>query len=217
MITAADGHTLDAYRAEPSGTPRGAIVVVQEIFGVNGHIRRVTDGFARDGYVAIAPAMFDRVERGVELPYTAVAEGRAYKVKITPAMAMLDVEAAVRAVAHPRVKVGVVGYCWGGFVTWLAAARAQGIACAVPYYGGGMLEHVDLEPRVPVMGHFGRRDPILPIDKVEHFIAQHRQHPFFIYDADHGFNCDDRATYDAAAASLARDRTLAFFREHLAQ
>ena len=214
MITAADGHTLDAYRAAPAGTPRGAIVVVQEIFGVNGHIRRVTDGFAQDGYVAIAPAMFDRIARGVELPYTAVAEGRAYKAKITPEMAMLDVEAAVRAVASAG-RVGVVGYCWGGFVTWLASARAEGIACAVPYYGGGMLEHADLEPRVPVMGHFGRRDPILPIDKVEQLIAKHPRHQFFTYDADHGFNCDDRGSYDAAAASLARQRTLAFFREHV--
>src|SRR5688500_694173 len=158
-LVAADGHRFVAYRAEPATRPRGAIVVVQEIFGVNSHIRRVTDGFAADGYVAIAPSLFDRVERGVNLGYTpeTVAKGRALKVQITLAMMIADVEAAVAAVAHAG-KVGVVGYCWGGFVTWMASAHAHGLACAVPYYGGGMLENADIHPRVPVMMHFGARD-----------------------------------------------------------
>ena len=213
-LTATDGHKLAAYRADPSGTPRGAIVVVQEIFGVNHHIRAVTDAFAADGYVAIAPALFDRIERNVDLPYTAVPEGRALKVQITTEMAMCDLDAAIRAVA-PAGKVGIVGYCWGGFITWMASAHAHGLACAVPYYGGGMLENMDIVPRVPVMGHFGDRDTLLPLDKVKQLIAKHPQHQFFIYEADHGFNCDERGSYDEPAAKLARERTLAFFRQHV--
>lgn len=215
-LTAHDGHTLAAYRAEPAGTPRGAIVVVQEIFGVNSHIRRVTDGFAADGYLAIAPAMFDRVERGVSLGYTQpdIAKGRALKVQITTEMMKLDVAAAIGSVASAG-KVGIVGYCWGGFVSWMMSAHADGLACAVPYYGGGMLENADITPRVPVMAHFGDRDAILPVDRVKALAARHPSHTFHIYAADHGFNCDERASYDAAAAQVARERTLAFFARHV--
>lgn len=215
-LTAADGHVLAAYRADPAGTPRGAIVVIQEIFGVNSHIRRVADGFAADGYIAIAPAMFDRIERGVSLGYTpeTITKGRALKVQITLDMMIADVEAAIAAVAHAG-KVGIVGYCWGGYVTWMAAAHARGLTCAVPYYGGGMLEHGDETPKVPVMGHFGDRDTIVPVDGVRQLAAKNPGHQFFIYAADHGFNCDERGSYDAAAATLARERTLAFFRQHV--
>ncbi len=218
MVTlrARDGHSLDAYRADPRVTPRGAVVVVQEIFGVNTHIRAVADGFAAEGYVAIAPAMFDRVRRGVELAYTpeTIVEGRALKVQITVEMAMLDVEAAIADVAsHGRV--GVVGYCWGGYVAWLAAAHANGLSCAVPYYGGGIVEHADLTPRVPVLAHFGRRDPIIPIAGVRELAARHPKIEVHEYDADHGFNCDERGSYDAPAARRARERTLAFFRAHV--
>jgi carboxymethylenebutenolidase len=219
QLTATDGHTLKAYIAEPPGAPRGAIIVVQEIFGVNSHIKRTTDDFAAEGYVAIAPAMFDRLERDVDMGYTAdtVTKGRALKAKITTEMAMADLAAARdHLVAYdPGLKIGVVGYCWGGYVTWLAAAHLDGIACAVPYYGGGMLEQQDLEPRVPVMCHFGDKDAILPVDKVREFAAKHPSHTFHIYAADHGFNCDDRGSFDAAAAKLARERTLAFFRQHV--
>lgn len=215
-LTASDGHMLAAYRAEPKGTPRGAIVVVQEIFGVNGHIRRVTDGFAADGYLAIAPAMFDRLERGIDMGYTpdAIAKGRALKVKVTLDMMVRDVEAAIAHVAHAG-KVGIVGYCWGGFVSWMCAAHARGLACAVAYYGGGILDHADLEPRVPVMGHFGEHDAGIPADGVRALAEKHPTHEFFLYPADHGFNCDERAVYDAAAAQLARERTLAFFHQHV--
>ncbi len=215
-LTASDGHTFSAYRADPAGTPRGAIVVVQEIFGVNHHIRAVTDGFAAEGYVAIAPALFDRKERGIELGYTpeAITKGRALKVQITTAMAMRDLSAAVTAVAGAG-RVGIVGYCWGGYVAWMASAHLDGIACAVPYYGGGMLEHQDITPRVPVMAHFGELDTIIPVAGVRAFAAKHPNQQVFIYSADHGFNCDERGSYDAAAARLARERTLAFFRSHV--
>ena len=213
-LVARDGHRLAAYRADPAGSPRGGVVVIQEIFGVNQHIRRVTDGFAADGYAAIAPAMFDRLERGVELGYTpeTITRGRALKVQITTEMAMLDIAAAVAVLPG---KVGVVGYCWGGFVTWLASAHAPGIACAVPYYGGGMLENAELVPRVPVQGHFAIQDTIIPVAGARALAARHPAHQFHFYNADHGFNCDERDSYDADAAGLARERTLAFFREHL--
>jgi len=215
-LTAADGHKLAAYRADPAGKPRGAIVVIQEIFGVNSHVKEVADGFARDGYVAIAPAMFDRVQRNFDVGYSPedIAKGREVRGKVTNDMAMKDAEAAVKAVANVG-KVGMVGYCWGGLITWLAAAKIPGLAAAVPYYGGGILDNADLESKVPLMGHFGERDAHIPVDGVKKLAEKHKKHQIFIYPADHGFNCDHRGSYDAAAAKQARERTLAFFRKHV--
>jgi carboxymethylenebutenolidase len=215
-LSAADGHTLAAYRAEPAGNPRGAIVVIQEIFGVNNHIRAVADGYAADGYVAIAPALFDRVQRNVELGYTPddIAQGRALKDKSPIDAAMKDAEAAVRAAA-PAGKVGIVGYCWGGFVSWMASARVPGLACAVAYYGGGVLDHPDIKAACPVMAHFGERDGMIPIEGVKKLAAAHPEHQVFIYAADHGFNCDQRGSFDAPSAKLARSRSLEFFRQHV--
>ena len=215
-IDAADGFRLAAYRAEPAGTPRGGLVVVQEIFGVNGHVRSVCDGYANDGYLAIAPALFDRYERGIEIGYTPddIARGRELKAKASIDNALVDVTAA-RDLAASAGKVGVVGYCWGGYVTWMAAARVAGFACAIPYYGGGMLEAVGEKPRCPVLCHFGERDAVSPVDGVRKFAAAHPEVEVHIYAADHGFNCDARGSYDAAAAKLARERTLAFLRRHV--
>ena len=215
-LTAADGHEFTAYLAKPQGKPRGAIIVVPEIFGVNHHIRSVTDRFTADGYVTIAPALFDRFARNVDMGYTpeSTALGRKIKVQITQEMAMDDLAATVDVVAHAG-NVGIVGYCWGGFITWLASAFLGGITCAVPYYGGGILEHLDIEPRVPVLGHFGDRDAIIPAIGVKQLQTKHPSHKFYLYAADHGFNCDERGSFDQAAADLARERTLAFFREHV--
>ena len=215
-LSASDGHTFSAYLARPLGTPRGAIIVVQEIFGVNHHIKSVADRFTNDGYVAIAPALFDRFERNVDMGYTpeSIAHGRKIKVQVTTEMAMADL-AATRDAVSDAGKLGIVGYCWGGYVTWLASAYLDGISCAVPYYGGGMLEHQDIVPRVPVMGHFGEKDAIIPVVGVKQLAARHPNHKFYIYAADHGFNCDERGSYDRAAADLARERTLAFFRQHV--
>lgn len=215
-LTAGDGQRFAAYRAEPAGRPRGGIVVVQEIFGVNSHIRSVADGFAADGYLAIAPALFDRVQRGVELGYTPedIQAGRALKEKTLMEAALRDVEAAVTA-ASAAGKVGIVGYCWGGLVSWMAAARVAGLACAVPYYGGGMTDQIALRPRCPVLCHFGERDAHIPLEGVKKLAAAHPGHAVHIYAAEHGFNCDQRGSYDAAAAKLARERTLAFFRQHI--
>jgi carboxymethylenebutenolidase len=215
-LTASDGHKLAAYRADPAGTPRGAIVVIQEIFGVNSHIKSVADGYAADGYLAIAPAMFDRLQRNVDLSYTPddIAKGRELRGKITDDMAMKDAEAAVKAVASAG-KVGIVGYCWGGYVAWLAAAKMPGLVAAAPYYGGGILDKADLEPKVPVMAHFGEKDGMIPVDGVKKLAARHSKHQVFIYPADHGFNCDQRGSYHAPSAKQARERTLEFFRKHI--
>jgi carboxymethylenebutenolidase len=215
-LIAADGFRLSAWRADPSGTPRGAIVVAQEIFGVNSHVRSVCEGFAADGYVAIAPALFDRYEPGVDIGYTPedIAKGRALKALARLEHVLLDVAAAREAVAASG-KVAVIGYCWGGYVAWMAAARLPGLACAVAYYGGGILDAAAEVPRCPVMAHFGERDGGIPVAGVRELMTRHPQAEIFIYAADHGFNCDQRAAYDAAAAKLARERTLQFLRRHV--
>jgi carboxymethylenebutenolidase len=215
-LVAADGFRLSAYRADPAGDRRGGVVVAQEIFGVNGHIRNVCDGFANDGYVAVAPALFDRYQRNVDIGYTAedIARGRELKAKATTDAALQDI-AAARDALHGAGKIGVVGYCWGGFIAWMSACRLDGFACAVTYYGGGMLEAIAETPKCPVMSHFGERDSMIPVEGVRRFAAAHPDVEVFIYAADHGFNCDQRGSYDAAAAALAHERTLRHFRQHL--
>ena len=215
-LTAADGFRLSAYRADPQGVPRGALVVAQEIFGVNSHIRSVCDGYAADGYVTIAPALFDRYERGVDIGYTPpdVARGRELKALAKADAALRDVTAARDAVAGAG-KVGILGYCWGGYIAWIAAARVPGFACAVPYYGGGMTDAITEQPKCPVMAHFGERDSMIPVTGVKALAAAHPSAQVFIYPADHGFNCDQRGTHDAASARVARERTLAFLRQNI--
>lgn len=219
-LTASDGHKLSAYRADPSGKARGGIVVIQEIFGVNSHIRSVADGFAADGYFAIAPAMFDRVQKNFEVGYSPddMTRGRETRAKVTNDMALKDAEAAIKA-AHVAIggagRVGIVGYCWGGTIAWLSAGKLGGLACAVPYYGGGILADQDVAPKVPLMGHFGDKDAHIPVDGVKKLAAKYPQHQIFIYAADHGFNCDQRGSYNAPAAKQARERTLGFLRKHV--
>lgn len=214
--TAADGHKLGVYRADPAGVPRGAVVIVQEIFGVNSHIRAVCDDFAGQGYVAIAPALFDRVERGVELGYEPddVTRGRGIREGVTLEQALADVEAAAREVATVG-KLGVVGYCWGGTVAWAAATRSRTFAAAVGYYGGGVAGLAGEQPNCPVQLHFGEQDHAIPLADVDRVKAAHPDLPIYIYPAGHGFNCDQRASYHAESARVARERTLAFLREHV--
>jgi carboxymethylenebutenolidase len=212
-----DGQTISAYKAEPAGKPRGGIVVIQEIWGVNSHIRDVTDRYAKEGYLAVAPAIFDRLEKGVTMDeYTqdTMQKGFGYMQKVDQDKALLDVAAAVQE-ASKGGKVGVVGFCFGGRMAWLAAARVDGIAAAVPYYGGGVPQLASEKPKVPVMLHFGEKDQHIPVSSVEEFKKVHPTLPVYIYAADHGFNCDQRGSYDAAAAKLAQDRTLEFFRKHV--
>ena len=214
-LKAADGHRFDAYRAEPAGTPKGAIVVIQEIFGVNSHIRRVTDDFAGEGYLAIAPALFDRAERNVELGYDpeAIALGRAIREKVGWDEALADIQAAMDAVG-PTGKVAVTGYCWGGSLAWLAATRLKP-ACAVCYYGGAVVQFKNEQPGCPVMMHFGERDKSIPIAGVAEFREAQPEALVFIYTADHGFNCEQRGSYDPESAAAARSRTLSFLDENL--
>ena len=215
-LKASDGHELSAYRADPAGTARGGLVVIQEIFGVNSHIRAVADGFAAEGYAAVAPALFDRVERGVELGYEedGRTRGRGIRADIQWDDAVKDVAAAVAALSG--VAVGVVGYCWGGSLAWLAATRIAGVAASVGYYGGQIKDFRDEAPHCPVMLHFGTEDASIPMDAVAAVQAAQPDIPVHIYEgAGHGFNCDQRGSYHAVAAATARERTLAFLRENV--
>jgi carboxymethylenebutenolidase len=216
-LTAEDGFKLDAYRATPSGTPRGGLVVVQEIFGVNSHIKRVCDGFAADGYVALAPAIFDRVERNYATGYAPadIERGRAVRGKLSLDAVMMDVKAAVKELAKSGQKVGVVGYCFGGTVAWLAATRIPGLAAAVGYYGGGIAETAEEQPKCPVMLHFGETDASIPKEHYEKVQRLHPKLPVHVYPAGHGFNCDERGSFDADSARIARERTVAFLEAHL--
>jgi len=216
-IMARDGHEFQAWLAPPPGRPRGAIVVVQEIFGVNSHIRAVTDGYAKEGYVAIAPCLFDRVRRGIELGYTpaGMQEGRGYVAQLKPEQIRADVAAAI-AVVHNSGRVGAVGYCWGGKIAYVAACNLT-LACAVVYYGGSITQELAKRPKCPVMYHFGERDAHIPPSDIDKIKAAHPQGEFYLYPADHGFNCDQRDSYDAPSAALARERSLAFFARYVAR
>ena len=220
-LTAADGHRLDAWRAMPAGSPKGAVVVVQEIFGVNSHIRAVTDAYAANGYLALAPAFFDRLERNYETGYEAadIAAGRERVGQLDWNNTLADLAAAVAAARDLSEggKVGVLGFCWGGTVAWRAAASTAGLACSVAYYGGMIPQYLDERPRVPVLLHFGEQDKT-PSPETGREIEQ--RYPelaeVHFYPAGHGFNCDQRASFDPQSARPARDRTLAFFDQHLA-
>ncbi len=221
QLTAADGFRFPAYVARPQGPAHGAIVVLQEIFGVNAHIRAVADGYAAQGYVAIAPATFHRVQASVDLGYTPddITAGVALKaaVEALPAPGVLQDIAASVAHAAQFGSVGVVGYCWGGLLTWRAACTLDGIAAAVPYYGGGMTTAAEAarQPRCPVLAHFGDQDHAIALDSVLAFQTAQPTVQVQIYPAQHGFNCDHRAAFNPAAAALARERTLSFFAQHL--
>ena len=216
-LTALDGHNLNAYVARPEGDPIAGLVVVQEIFGVNAHIRSVADGYAKDGFLAIAPALFDRVQPDVELKYEGedLKTGMGIVQKLVLDQSLSDIAAASDfACSSTGKKVGIVGYCYGGTMAWLAAARLHPEA-AVGYYGGQIAKHIDEEPAVPVMLHFGKQDNHIPADDVEKIHAAHPEVEIYWYDAGHGFNCDARASYNAEAAKLARERSLEFLKKHL--
>lgn len=217
-LRAADGHSFDAYFAEPAGKPRGGIVVLMEIFGLTPHLRGVCDGFARDGYRVIAPAIFDRVEPNAVIPYTPDGLQRALAIKGKHgdwAKMLLDSEAALVALKDAG-KVACVGYCFGGSIAWLAAAKS-GFDAIVSYYGGEMTEFLDIDPTCPVVCHVGTADHHLTMDKVAKVEAAYPDLPIHLYDgAGHGFNCESQTQrYDPVAAKLARERTLAFLQEHI--
>jgi carboxymethylenebutenolidase len=216
-LTAEDGQKLTGYRAAPTRAPRAGLLIVQEIFGVNSHIKRVCDGFAADGYLALAPAIFERVEPGFAIGYKPedIERGRAVRMKIPLEDMVKDLRAGVKALAAEKLKVGVVGYCLGGTLAWLAATRIDGVACAVGYYGGGIADAANETPRCPVLLHFGETDQSIPTEHHARIRAAHPTVPMHIYPAGHGFNCDERASYHEPSAVLARSRTLEFVKRHL--
>jgi carboxymethylenebutenolidase len=211
-LTAADGHRFEAYIAEPKGAPKGGIVVIQEIFGINSHIRAVCDGYAADGYYCVAPALYDRLERGLYMGYTPddIARGRDLRNRMNWDDCMKDVRMAV-ATASAAGRVGTVGYCYGGGVTWMAGASIPELAASVGYYGGQWAELADRAPLCPSLLHFGAKDSMIPVSLAAQMKAKHPTITTHVYEADHGFNCDQRAVYDAGATVTARRRTLGFF------
>lgn len=205
---------IGAYLAKPAGTPKGGIVVVQEIFGVNQHIQKVTDFFASQGYLALAPRFFDHIKPGIELGYTpdTIAEGRGYVM--TPGFtdkAVQDTDAAIQELkTRGAKKVGVTGYCWGGTISWLAATRLKPDAVS-GYYGGGIHGARNEKPTVPTQLHFGDKDMHIPMTHVNELRQLHPSVEIFDYPADHGFHCDERGSWDAPASKQAMDRTLKLF------
>ena len=215
-LTAADGHRLAAWKDGPADAKR-ALVVVQEIFGVNQHMRNVCARFAAEGYAVVAPALFDRAERGVELGYTGpdVARGRELRTQVSAEGTLADIEAAAAALP-PGAKRGIVGYCWGGTVAWWGATRSRSFAAANGWYGGGIAAAKEEVAKCPVQLHFGEKDASIPLSDVEAIRAAQPQVEIFVYPgAQHGFGCDERASFSAPDAQIAQQRTLAFFAKHL--
>ena len=214
-LTASDGHKLSAYVAGSENAEKG-LVIVQEIFGVNHHIRNVADRFAAKGYMVCAPALFDRVQKGIELGYTQddIAKGREYRMKLTDAQVMADVDAAAKHLQGK--KLGIVGYCFGGTVAWWGATRSRSFAAASCWYGGGIAGTKDERPNCPVQMHFGEIDQSIPMTDVEAIRAAQPKAEAYVYaGAGHGFGCDERASYSKQAYELAQQRTLEFFARYL--
>ena len=210
-LTASDGFKLDAYRADPSGKPKGGIVLIQEIFGVNHHIQALVDEWGKAGYAVIGPAMYDRAEKGVDLGYDEEGrqKGMAVRAKLDPAKQVLDYQAAAAALTGVG-RIAIIGYCYGGTVAWQGATSGP-FDAAVCYYGGGIADMLNADAKCPVLMHFGEKDQGIPLDKVAKIKAAKPYAVVDIYkDAGHGFVCDERPSFQKAATDLARQRTAAF-------
>jgi carboxymethylenebutenolidase len=218
-LKAADGHEFAAYRADPAGAAKGGLVVIQEIFGLNAHIRSIADKWAKEGYLVVAPAVQERAEPGFEVGYTPpdVERGKAVRAKVKNEDALKDIKAALDYLkAQGQKKVGVVGFCWGGSLAWLSATDLDGIAVSVAYYGGEIAANAGKKAKCPVMFHFGEKDAGIPLDKVEIVKAKQPDHPLHIYPgAGHGFSCDARGSFHPESAALAFDRTKAYLSKHM--
>ena len=216
-LTASDNFQLGAYRADPASAPKGAIVVIQEIFGVNHHIRSVCDRLAGEGYVAIAPAIFDRVEPNFTSGYSPdeIAVARKFVANPDWSAMLRDTQAAIDAVKDAGA-VGIIGFCLGGSIVYAAATKLSGLKAAVGYYGGAIVRFADDKPKVPTQLHFGEKDAGIALTDVETIKAKQPDVEIFIYPgAQHGFHCDERASYDKASANIAWPRSMAFFAKHL--
>jgi carboxymethylenebutenolidase len=215
-LTAADGHTFSAYRAGDEGATMG-LVVLQEIFGVNSHMRFASDALAQSGFAVVSPALFDRAEKDVELGYTPedIQAGLALRAKITEEQVMMDVEAAAASLGTPAI--GIIGYCWGGTIAWWGATRSRSFKAAVGWYGGGIAATKTETPHCPVQLHFGAEDHGIALTDVDAIRAAQPGVEVYIYEgAGHGFGCEQRASFDQKSFDLAQNRSLDFFRKHLA-
>lgn len=215
-LKAADGHRFETYVASPNGDVAGVVVIAPEIFGVNAHIRSVADQFAADGFLTLAPALFDRSEPGYEAGYddTAIAAGRAIIGEIDMDASLRDIQACIDHGAQ-HGKVGLVGYCWGGTIAWLAATRLPDLNCSVAYYGGGIGDYSTETPQCPTMLHFGEKDTHPTLEVAKQVASANPKAQSFFYPAGHGFNCDLRGSFHAESAATARERTLGMFRQQL--
>ena len=212
---ARDGHEFSAYLAAPTAAAHGAVVVLQEIFGVNEHIRSVAQQYAAAGFLTIAPALFDRIGRNIELGYGPkdMEQGTGYRLQITDAKALLDIGAAANVVRHAG-RIALVGYCWGGQLCWIGASALR-VQAAVGYYTSRVWEKLERVPACPIMLHYGERDQNIPLERIEQVRAASPAAQIFMYPADHGFNCSARASYDAPSAALAWQRTQDFLKQHI--
>jgi carboxymethylenebutenolidase len=216
-LKAADGFELGAYRADPTSAPKGAIVVIQEIFGVNHHIRSVCDRLAKEGYVAVAPSIFDRITPNFQSGYSPdeVTEARKFVANPDFAAMLRDSQAAIDAVKSVG-PVGIIGFCLGGSIAYAAATKLSGLSAAIGYYGGAVIRFADDKPKVPTQLHFGEKDAGIPLSDVETIKSKRPEVEVFIYPgAQHGFHCDERASYDKASADIAWPRSMEFFGKHL--
>ena len=216
-LKASDGFQLGGYRADPTGTPKAAVVVIQEIFGVNHHIRSVCDRLAGVGYIAIAPSLFDRMEPNFQCGYSPdeIAAARKFIANPDWAAMLLDTQAAIDEVKNVG-PVGIIGFCLGGSIAYAAATKLSGLSAAVGYYGGAIVPYADDKPKVPTQLHFGEKDQGIPLSDVDTIKSKRPDVEIFVYPgAQHGFHCDERASYDKASADIAWPRSLDFFAKHL--
>tara|TARA_Y100001970_G_C14235541_1_gene861562 strand:- start:2012 stop:2680 length:669 start_codon:yes stop_codon:yes gene_type:complete len=216
-ITASDGHDFSAYLSIPSGQSKASLVIVQEIFGVNKHIQNLSNSFAKRGYATIAPAFFDRIETNIDLDYSvpSIEKGKELKSKINWDDTITDIRASANFI-RDFGPVGLVGYCMGGSIAWIAATRDSGVNASVSYYGGNVIDFVEEKPKIPCLLHFGEKDSTIPLSDVDKITSSHPEVQHFVYEnADHGFNCDLRKSYDANSSKLALERTLEFLDKNL--
>ena len=212
---AKDGHIVDLYVAKPKSQAVATVIVLQEIFGITDHIQAICQQYATHGYLAVAPALFDRIKKNIVLDYSSIKEGRDYKMQLQDEQVLLDIAAAA-ATAENDLKVAVIGFCFGGALSYLASTRLN-LNCAISYYGGGIAEkYINQKPLCPIMYHFGALDPIIPSTDVAAIQSNHPGGVFHIYeDAGHGFNCSDRRDYHSESAELAFARSLEFLKMHV--
>ncbi len=212
---AKDGHIVDLYVAKPKSEAVATVIVLQEIFGITDHIQAICQQYATHGFLAIAPALFDRIKKNIVLDYSSFAEGRDYKMQLQDEQVLLDI-AASAATAENDLKVAVIGFCFGGALSYLASTRLN-LDCAISYYGGGIAEkYINQNPLCPIMYHFGALDPIIPSTDVAAIQSNHPEGVFHIYeDAGHGFNCSDRRDYHSESAKIAFARSLEFLKMHI--